>query len=43
MSFDIMRQKFPANILAKAFGFTETNEYFEPETPAARELPKVSF
>ncbi len=43
MSYDIMRQKFPANILASAFGFTETHEYFEPETPAARELPKVSF
>jgi LemA protein len=43
MSYDIARQKFPANILAGMFGFKEQREYFEPETPAAREVPKVSF
>jgi LemA protein len=43
MSYDIARQRFPANILAGMFGFKEEREYFEPETPAAREVPKVSF
>ena len=43
MAYDIARQKFPANIIAGMFGFSEEREYFEPETPAAREVPKVSF
>ena len=43
MAYDIARQKFPANIIAGMFNFKEQREYFEPETPAARELPKVSF
>ena len=43
MSYDIARQKFPANMIASSFGFKEEREYFEPETPAAREVPKVSF
>jgi LemA protein len=43
MSYDIARQKFPANVIAGMFGFTEKREYFQPETPAARELPKVEF
>ena len=43
MSYDIARQKFPANLIAGMFNFTEKREYFEPETPEARELPKVSF
>jgi LemA protein len=43
MSYDIARQRFPANIIASTFGFKEEREYFEPETPAAREVPKVSF
>lgn len=43
MAYDIARQKFPANILAGMFGFSEQREYFEPETPAAREVPKVAF
>jgi LemA protein len=43
MSYDIARQRFPANIIAGMFGFKEEREYFEPETPAAREVPKVSF
>lgn len=43
MSYDIARQKFPANIIAGMFNFKEQREYFEPETPAAREVPKVSF
>jgi LemA protein len=43
MSYDIARQKFPANIIAGTFNFKEEREYFEPETPAAREVPKVSF
>ncbi len=43
MAYEIARQRFPANLIASAFGFTEKREYFEPETPAAREVPRVSF
>ena len=43
MAYDIARQKFPANLIAGMFNFKEQREYFEPETAAARELPKVSF
>ncbi|MDD5748379.1 MAG: LemA family protein [Actinomycetota bacterium] len=43
MAYDVARQKFPANVIASMFAFTEKREYFEPETPAAREVPKVSF
>lgn len=43
MAYDVARQKFPANIVAGMFKFTEEREYFEPETPEAREVPKVSF
>ncbi len=43
MSYEIGRQKFPANIIASMFGFTEKRDYFEPETPEARVAPKVSF
>ncbi|MBK5092711.1 MAG: LemA family protein [Actinobacteria bacterium] len=43
MSYDIARQRFPANLIASSFGFKEEREYFEPETPEAREVPKVSF
>jgi LemA protein len=42
MAYDIARQKFPANVL---YGgkFGEQREYFEPETPAYKEVPKVEF
>jgi len=43
MAYDIARQKFPANVIAGAFGFKEQREYFEPETPEARAVPKVEF
>jgi len=43
MSYDIARQKFPANVIAGMFKFTEKREYFEPETPDYKEVPKVSF
>jgi LemA protein len=43
MAYDIARQRFPANLVAGMFGFKEEREYFEPETPEAREVPKVSF
>jgi len=43
MSYDVARQRFPANLIAGMFNFKEQREYFEPETPAAREVPKVSF
>jgi LemA protein len=42
MAYDIARQKVPANIIAK-MSFNEPREYFEPETPAYKEVPKVSF
>lgn len=43
MSYEIARQKFPANMIAGMFNFKEEREYFEPETPEARAVPKVSF
>ncbi len=43
MAYDIARQAFPTNIIAGMFGFKEPREYFEPETPEARAVPKVSF
>ncbi|MBN2168703.1 MAG: LemA family protein [Actinobacteria bacterium] len=43
MSYDIARQKFPANMIAGMFNFKESREYFEPETPEARAVPQVSF
>jgi LemA protein len=35
-------QMFPANVLAGMFGFTK-RDFFEVETAAEREAPKVSF
>jgi len=35
-------QMFPSNIVAGSFGFTK-RDFFEVETPAEREAPKVSF
>jgi len=35
-------QMFPSNIVAGSFGFTK-RDFFEVETPAEREVPKVSF
>ena len=43
MAYDVARQRVPANIIAKMGGFTEPREYFEPETPGYKEVPKVSF
>ena len=43
MAYDVARQKFPARIIAGMFGFTEQRDYFEPETPGYKEVPKVSF
>jgi LemA protein len=43
MRYDITRQKFPSNVVASAFGFTEEREYFEPVTPDAPKPPGVSF
>ncbi|HEY5503109.1 MAG TPA: LemA family protein [Candidatus Anoxymicrobiaceae bacterium] len=43
MAYDVARQKFPARIIASSFGFTEQRDYFEPETPGYKEVPKVSF
>jgi len=35
-------QMFPSNIVAALFGFTK-RDFFEIQTPAEREVPKVSF
>jgi LemA protein len=35
-------QMFPSNIIAAMFGFTK-RDFFEIQTPAEREVPKVSF
>jgi LemA protein len=35
-------QMFPSNIVAGSFGFAK-RDFFEVETPAEREVPKVSF
>ncbi len=35
-------QMFPSNVIAGMFGF-KTRDFFEIETPAEREVPKVSF
>ena len=35
-------QMFPTNIMSSMFGF-HPSQYFQPETPAEREVPKVSF
>ena len=43
MAYDVARQKFPARIIASSFGFSEQRDYFEPETPGYKEVPKVSF
>lgn len=43
MAYDIARQKFPANVLYGNRSFGEQRDYFEPETPAYKEVPKVEF
>ncbi len=43
MAYDIARQKFPANVLYGRTTFGEQREYFEPESPAYKEVPKVEF
>ncbi len=44
MAYDTARQKFPGNIVAGMFsGKFSAREYFEIETPAEREVPKVEF
>jgi LemA protein len=40
--FEETRQSFPTNIIAGFFNF-QKREYFTIETPAEREVPKVSF
>ena len=42
MTFNTTIQKFPANMLAGAFGFKE-HDYFEIENPEEREAVKVKF
>jgi LemA protein len=44
MSYDTLRQRFPANIIAGMFSGTFTaREYFEIDIAAEREAPKVEF
>lgn len=40
--YNTLIQTFPANLLARRFGFREA-EFFELEDPAARETPRVDF
>lgn len=40
--FNNKTQMFPSNIIAGAFSFTK-RDFFEIETPAERQVPKVSF
>ena len=40
--FNNKTQMFPSNIIAAMFGFTK-RDFFEIQTPAEREVPKVSF
>ncbi len=42
LHFNNKIQMFPSNIIAGMFGFKQ-GEYFEIETPAEKEVPKVSF
>jgi LemA protein len=42
LSFNNQIQMFPSNIVAGMFGFTK-REFFEIESAAEREVPKVSF
>jgi LemA protein len=41
-NLNILVQSFPSNIIARAFGFG-TAEFFEIDTPADREVPRVDF
>jgi LemA protein len=41
-SYEEARQSFPSNMIAGAFNFRKL-EYFELDSPAEREVPKVSF
>ncbi len=43
MAYNTARQKFPANVLYGSRTFGEQRDYFEPETPAYKEVPKVEF
>ena len=40
--YNTTRQKFPSNIVANTFGFAQ-RDFFELDTPAERENPKVKF
>ncbi|MFH1584881.1 MAG: LemA family protein [Patescibacteria group bacterium] len=42
MVLNTMAQSFPSNLIAKAFRFQQ-EKFFEVETEAEREVPKVSF
>ncbi len=40
--YNAMRAKFPQNLIANSFGFAR-QDYFELDSPAEREAPKVQF
>jgi len=43
MAFNIMREKFPNNIIAGMFNFSEAQLLEATETPEERKAPKVTF
>lgn len=43
MSYNIGREKFPANIIAGMFNFTEAQLLESTETPEEKKAPKVTF
>ena len=42
MTYNTFREQFPSNIIAGLFSFQQTSQ-LQLETPAARQVPKVSF
>ena len=42
LQFNTKIESFPTNIMAGMFGFKQS-DFFEIETPAEREVPKVKF
>jgi LemA protein len=42
LAYNVSIKRFPGNILASIFKFTEKDEYFKPEAKA-KEVPKVDF
>jgi LemA protein len=43
MAYNIAREKFPANLIAGMFNFTEAQLLESTEAPEERKAPKVTF